>query len=112
MTAAMQPTRYLKLPIAFDLARLQEDLQRIASADWIGHFNTSAYEKGWGCVPLRSVEGRTDHIMPVNGGRSEDMSILARCPYFRQAIPSSANSAEFWAMDSVWPLQNIQPRGA
>lgn len=86
MTAAMEPTRYLKLPIAFDLARLQEDLRRVTPADWIGHFNTSAYEKGWGCVPLRSVDGRTDHIMPVNGGRFEDTPILARCPYFRQAI--------------------------
>lgn len=79
-------TPYLKLPLAFDLARLQEDLQRVAPSEWISHFNTSAYETGWSCVPLRSVEGRTDHIMPVESGRFEDTAILARCPHLRHAI--------------------------
>lgn len=86
MNRTIAPTPYLKLPMAFDLARLQEDLQRVAPSEWIGHFNTAAYEKGWGCVPLRSVDGRADHIVPVNGGRFEDTPILARCPYFRHAI--------------------------
>jgi quercetin dioxygenase-like cupin family protein len=85
-TTAVAPTPYLKLPLSFDLARLQEDLQRVASAQWINHFNTSAYEKGWGCIPLRSVDGRVDHIMPVEGGHFEDTPLLARCPYFRHAI--------------------------
>lgn len=80
------PTPYLKLPFAFDVARLQDDLRRVASTEWIRHFNTSAYETGWSCVPLRSVDGRTDHIMPVESGRFEDTAILARCPHLRHAI--------------------------
>ena len=79
-------TTHLKLPFAFDPARLQDDLRQVAPSEWIRHFNTSAYEKGWRCVPLRSVEGRADHIMPVESGRFEDTAILARCPYFRHAI--------------------------
>ena len=86
MNTGTAPTRYLKLPFSFDLARLQEDLHRVAPSEWIGHFNSSAYEKGWSCAPLRSVDGRTDHIMPVESGRFEDTAILARCPYFRHAI--------------------------
>ncbi|MES2610629.1 MAG: aspartyl/asparaginyl beta-hydroxylase domain-containing protein [Pseudomonadota bacterium] len=86
MNTGTAPTLYLKLPFSFDLARLQDDLGRVAPTEWIGHFNTSAYEKGWSCAPLRSVDGRTDHIIPVESGRFEDTAILARCPYFRHAI--------------------------
>ena len=79
-------TPYLKQPFAFDVARLQDDLRRVGPSEWISHLNTSAYETGWSCVPLRSIEGRTDHIMPVEGGRFGDTPILARCPHLRHAI--------------------------
>lgn len=84
------PTPYLKLPLSFDIARLQEDLARVAPGEWTDHFNTSAYETGWSCAPLRSVDGRTDHIMPVEAGRFEDTEILARCPYFRHVVEQFA----------------------
>jgi hypothetical protein len=85
-TTGTAPTPYLQLPFSFDLARLQEDLGRVAASEWIDHFNTSAYEKGWRCAPLRSVEGRSDHILPVENDRFEDTAILQRCAYFRHAI--------------------------
>ncbi|MDX8399824.1 MAG: hypothetical protein R8K20_06205 [Gallionellaceae bacterium] len=56
-------TRYLKLPLVFDIARLTEDLAKIKEEDWIAHVNTKAYDKDWRCAPLRSVQGRSDHIV-------------------------------------------------
>lgn len=79
-------TRYLKLPLAFDVARLRDDLANIADSEWIPHFNTAAYEREWRCVPLRSLEGRSDHIISLSGVRYQDTAILDRCPYFRQVI--------------------------
>lgn len=81
------PTRYLKLPFSFDVARLRQELDGIEQPRWIGHFNTGAYDKGWSCIPLRSVDGRLDHIMPVDG-EFLDTPLLAQCPYFQQVIDS------------------------
>lgn len=80
------PTPYLKLPFSFDVARLRQELGQIEASQWIGHFNTSAYEKNWSCLPLRSVDGRLDHIMPVEDSNFQDTVLLQRCPYFREVI--------------------------
>lgn len=40
---------YLRLPFSFDLAGLQQDLSRIETSTWMGHFNTNAYDSGWEC---------------------------------------------------------------
>ena len=81
-------TRYLKLPFCFDERRLGADLAKIREGEWIAHANTSAYEKDWRCVPLRSVEGRSDNILSIDGVNYRDSEILSRCPYFREVIDS------------------------
>lgn len=79
-------TRYLRLPFTFDVARLNVDLAQIDETEWIAHANTDAYDKDWSCVPLRSVDGRTDHILSLPGMRYADTDLLARCSYFREVI--------------------------
>lgn len=79
-------TRYLKLPISFDVARLKEDLAKIREEEWVAHFNTAAYEREWRCVPLRSMEGKSDHIISLANVHYEDTAILDRCPGFRAVI--------------------------
>ena len=59
----MVKTKYFKLPFSFDINRLNDDLNEILDDEWISHFNRRAYEKKWSCVPLRSVDGRIDHIV-------------------------------------------------
>jgi hypothetical protein len=80
------PTRYLKLPFSFDIAQLQRELDALEGSHWIGHFNSGAYEGSWSCIPLRSVDGRMDHIMPLEGSTFQDTVILAGCPYLRAVI--------------------------
>jgi len=80
------PSPYLKLPLSFDVGRLRLELAGIESSHWIGHFNTSAYEKNWSCIPLRSVDGKLDHIMPLEHANFQDTPILLQCPYFRQVL--------------------------
>lgn len=79
---------YLRLPLAFDVQRMRAELDAIGEDAWIGHFNTGDYEGGWRCVPLRSVEGRADHILPIEGARYADTAWLDRCPYLREVIGS------------------------
>ncbi len=82
----MQPSTYLKLSFSFELSRLQADLKALENSAWISHFNTRAYENDWSCLPLRSVDGRMDHIIPVNEGKFEDTVLLESTPYFREVI--------------------------
>ncbi len=82
----MQKTRYLRLPFLFDISRLTEDLAKIRATEWIAHANTSAYNNDWSCVPLRSMDGRSDHILSLPDMHYEDTGILGRCPYFQEVI--------------------------
>lgn len=82
----LQPSRYLKLPFSFDLGRLQADLQQLETSTWISHFNSNAYENRWTCLPLRSVDGRIDHIMPVNEANFQDTELLRLCPYIKEVV--------------------------
>ena len=84
------PSTWLRLPLAFDVARMQAELAAIETHEWIAHFNTNAYENGWSCVPLRSAGGDARHIMPVDGEPYRDTAILARCPYLREVIAAFA----------------------
>ncbi|MET3129985.1 hypothetical protein AAKU55_000226 [Oxalobacteraceae bacterium GrIS 1.11] len=77
---------FLRLPFHFDVARMQGELEGIGPQEWSGHFNTQAYENGWSCVALRSVDGQAGHIIPIEGARYADTPVLARCPYLRQVI--------------------------
>ncbi|GGX16595.1 aspartyl/asparaginyl beta-hydroxylase domain-containing protein [Undibacterium macrobrachii] len=82
----MSSCPYLKLPFSFDITRLQHDLALAVRSPWIKHFNTQAYEKDWSCIPLRSVGGSIDHILPIDSAEFQDTVILEQCAYFREVI--------------------------
>ncbi|WP_229421886.1 aspartyl/asparaginyl beta-hydroxylase domain-containing protein [Massilia aquatica] len=87
---ATAPSAWLRLPLAFDIARMQAELDKLGADEWIAHFNTGAYDNGWSCVPLRSAGGSARHIMPVDGEPYRDTPVLERCPYLRRVIDSLA----------------------
>jgi hypothetical protein len=82
----MTSSTHLKLPLSFDVRRLQQDLARVEQMRWIPHFNTRDYVKDWSCIPLRSVDGRIDHILPLDDANFQDTKILQECDYFQYVI--------------------------
>lgn len=81
----------LKLPFAFDTARLKADLAQIEPSDWVPHFNKQEFEGDWSVVPLRSIDGKARFIYPdptASESRFADTSLLQRCGYFREVIDS------------------------
>ncbi|HTQ99387.1 MAG TPA: aspartyl/asparaginyl beta-hydroxylase domain-containing protein, partial [Candidatus Acidoferrum sp.] len=87
---ALALTRYLKLPFSFDVERMQRELRALEQAEWSSHFNTAAYQRGWSCLPLRSVGGRSDHVIPIDDMPYADTALLDACPYLRSVIDSFA----------------------
>jgi hypothetical protein len=77
-----------KLPLKFDPDRLKADLARLQPEEWIPHFNTSYYEGDWSGVALRAVGGRAGQLYPDPTATDDfaDTPILARCPYFQDAL--------------------------
>lgn len=101
--------RYLKLPFSFDVARLQQDLDALSAGRWIAHFNTRAYEKNWSSLPLRSIGGRVDSILPLEGGEFEDTELLARASYLREVIDSFACDKASVRLMALEPGASIKP---
>jgi quercetin dioxygenase-like cupin family protein len=81
-----QASGYLKLGLSFDTAPLQIELDRMLAAEWIDHYNTTAYASGWQCIPLRSVDGRLDHVIAHDSDAYAPTVILERSPHFRQVL--------------------------
>lgn len=79
---------YVKLPFAFDAARLKHDLAQVAEDEWIKHFNQFYYEGVWSVASLRSNGGKTKQIYPDphSPDNFEDTEILARCAYVREVL--------------------------
>ena len=73
------PARYLKLPLGFDAARLQAELDALLAPQWVEHFNTRDYEGRWRCLALRARDGRPGHIGAQSGVGFLDTPALAQC---------------------------------
>lgn len=85
-----QESRYLQLPFSFNCARLQAELHQIESSAWIQHFNTQAYENNWSCIPLRSVGGSINQVMPIESDDYQDTEILKNAPYLQEVVAQFA----------------------
>ena len=46
----------IRLPLAFDPARLRADLNALAGESWTAHFVRQNYACDWSVLPLRGVE--------------------------------------------------------
>ena len=76
-----------RLPLAFDAARLQADLELIAPDEWIPHFNAQYHEGGWSGVALRAIGGKAAQLYPDPLATAfADTPVLERCPSLREAL--------------------------
>jgi len=80
----------LRLPLAFDPARLEADLAQLDQGAWIKHFVNRNYEGDWSVLPLRAAAGATHPVMTIYSDPGatafEDTPHLARTPYFRAVL--------------------------
>ncbi len=83
-------TKYLKLPIQFDEARLQHDLSLIMEDKWRPHFNKSVYQGAWKAIPLYSNNGDETNIFSFPPGNAPVMetSLMKYCFYFKEVVDS------------------------
>ncbi|MBY4677672.1 hypothetical protein [Marinobacterium arenosum] len=82
--------RYLRLPLQFDVERLQQDLAKLRHHPWIEHLNRHAHDGGWRALPLRSVDGKVDWIAVVESAptRYRATRYLEECDYLPEVLAS------------------------
>lgn len=80
----------VRLPIAFDPARLAGDLAALDGTDWVAHFVKQNYDGDWSALPLRAPAGATHPIQMIYSppGVTDfvDTPFLGRTPYFAEAL--------------------------
>ena len=54
-----------KLPLDFNVGRMQQDLTHFESDDWISHFVEQNYEGDWSVIPLRGPASATHPVMMI-----------------------------------------------
>jgi len=78
----------VKLPMRYDVGRLQSDLAQMLAHEFVPHFNQAYYQGDWSAIPLRSIDGRADQIYPDPTAKNAfaDTPLLGRCPYVREVL--------------------------
>ena len=80
--------RHIKFPFAFDVEKLQMDVEKILNKKWINHYNTNDYSGEWNSIALLSQGGKSENITGFNSG-TESVTyteIINSCPYLKELI--------------------------
>lgn len=80
----------IKLPLAFDVAALRADVERLLSGSWTAHFVPQHYQGDWSVLPLRAPAGVEHPILQITSppGCTDwvDTQWLAACPAIMEAL--------------------------
>lgn len=80
--------RYLRLPLRFDVPRMNADLRGLLERSWRLHYQALQYEGRWTALALRSLSGDVDDLLisPERDSRYQDTPLVAECPYLREVL--------------------------
>jgi hypothetical protein len=78
----------VRLPLRFEIAPLEAEIDALGDEAWVPHFNQSVYEGEWSGVALRSVGGLDGQLYPdpAAAGPYADTPALQSCPALRAVI--------------------------
>ena len=88
--------KYAQLPFQFSEKLLVDELNSL-DEQWMLHYNKAHYEGDWCALPLRSLGGKIDNVLPENknGIAFMDSPLMDKCPYIKsitQLFPCQHNA--------------------
>ncbi|MDE2595697.1 MAG: aspartyl/asparaginyl beta-hydroxylase domain-containing protein [Sphingomonadales bacterium] len=103
----------LRLPLAFDPARLAADLDAMPEEAWIPHFVQQNYEGDWSVLPLRCKQGATHPVMMAFADPSatafEVTPWLAHGPYLAEVLAAFRSPLQTARLMKLTPGSTIKP---
>jgi hypothetical protein len=82
--------KYLQLPFIFDAGLLRQEVKVLENKIWQPHYQKLHYEGEWTALPLRSIDGKMDHVIisPEVHATYQDTVFLESCPYLQKVLHS------------------------
>lgn len=79
--------KYIRFPVTFSAEKLAAEVEAL-SAKWIAHFNKAHYEGEWSALPLRSIGGSLENLLPqkFTDGEFLDTVLMDQCPYAKNVL--------------------------
>ena len=97
-----------KFDLHFDVAALQNDLNKCQRSAWPLHFNQKDYRGTWSSFALRSISGSETDILATPHASFKDTPTLAECGYFLEIIDSFQCPKEAVRLLSLSPNSSVE----
>lgn len=80
--------RHIKFPLYFNVERLQKDIQKLMSKNWVNHFNKGGYNGDWSSISLMSAGGNEQNIYALNNSDEPVIytNLINDCDYFKEIL--------------------------
>lgn len=100
----------IKFDIAYDINKLEQELQIALNSDWVNHFNTKDYEGDWKSISLRSASGATSDIYSNYTDQPfKDTPLLEELPYIKSILADWKCEKETIRFLALYPGSEIKP---
>ncbi len=91
-TLSIKMIKFAQLKKSVDAARMQEEVRALESELWKPHYNTNHYEGNWTTLQLRSINGKIENSISIQGSALpknmtyENTILLEKCIYLQSVI--------------------------
>lgn len=82
--------RHIKLPFTFDFEKMQIEVEKLLTKNWINHYNNNDYSGEWNAIALLSQGGQSANITAFNLGTEKVIytEVMDSCNYLKEIIDS------------------------
>ena len=84
--------KFIQLTQQFDVIKMQEEVRALESVLWKPHYNNSHYEGNWTTLQLRSINGKIENSISIQGSALpknmayENTILLEKCIYLQSVL--------------------------
>ena len=84
--------KYVQIKKRFDVTKMQEEVRALQLELWKPHYNNSHYEGNWTTLQLRSINGKIENSISIQGSAlQKDMAyantyLLEKCVYLQSVF--------------------------
>ena len=82
--------RHIKFPFTFDFEKMQIEVEKLLTKNWINHYNNNDYSGEWNAIALLSQGGQSTNITAFNLGTEKVIytEVMDSCNYLKEIIDS------------------------
>lgn len=100
----------IKFENAYDVSKLEQELQIALKSNWVNHFNSKDYDGAWKSISLRSASGSSSDIYSNYTDQPfKDTPLLEELPYIKSILADWKCEKETVRFLALYPGSEIKP---